>query len=143
MPESGLKNILATSRTIAVVGMSDRRHRESNRIGHLLRDVGYTIYPVNPTLAEVDGMTSYASLAELPVKPDIVNVFRNSDHAEEVVDQAIENDVKVLWFQLGAETSAAVDRGREAGIKVISGRCIAVEVRINGITIPSVDTADL
>ncbi len=87
-------------------------------------------------------MKSYASLADLPEKPDIVDVFRNSRYAEEVVDQAIENDVEVLWFQLGAETRAAVTRGIEAGMTVISGRCIAVEVRINGITIPAEGTVD-
>lgn len=127
--------ILREARTIAVLGLSDSPLRESRRIGLMLRDAGYTVYPVNPTIESVEGMRSFATPADVPEKIDILNVFRNRRHADEVVDAAIEAGVGVLWFQLETETKGAIERAREAGIEVVAHHCIAVEVRLRAISI--------
>ena len=127
--------ILRDARTIAVLGMSDSPLRESNRIGLMLREVGYSVYPVNPTIESVEDMKSWPTPADVPVPIDILNVFRNSSHAEEVVDAAIEAKVPLIWFQLETATRQAIERARGAGIEVIAHHCIAVEVRLRAISI--------
>jgi len=127
--------ILRDARTIAVLGMSDSPLRESNRIGLMLREVGYTVYPVNPTIESVEDMKSLPTPADVPEPIDILNVFRNSSHAEEVVDAAIEAKVPVIWFQLETATPHAIERARAAGIEVVAHHCIAVEVRLRAISI--------
>lgn len=117
--------------------MSDSPLRESYRIGMLLREVGYEVIPVNPTIAAVEEMTSWPTPSEVPGEIDILNVFRNRSHADQVVDAAIEAEVPVLWFQLDTETRSAVERARAAGITVVANRCIAVEVRLRGISLPT------
>ncbi len=128
-----ITDLLENSTTIAVYGMSDRPFRDSNRIGEMLINMGYTVYPVNPTIDSVHGLKSWPDLKSLPEKVDIVDVFRSPDYAKEVVQDAIDARAKAVWFQLGAENEEAEAMARAAGLEVISGHCIAVEIRRRGI----------
>ncbi|MEO8393964.1 MAG: CoA-binding protein [Chloroflexota bacterium] len=118
--------ILAAAKVIAVVGYSDDPDRTSYQIGGFLRDVGYTVYAVNPRVESIDGEKSYASLAEIPEAIDIVNVFRRSQFLAGVVDEAIAAGAKVVWSQLGVVDAAAAAKGEEAGVAVIMNTCIKV-----------------
>ena len=122
-----LRRILQEARVIAVVGYSDKPHRTSYRIGRYLREAGYKVYPVNPSVAEIDGVRSYASLAEVPVPIDIVNVFRRSEFLAEVVEQAIDVGAKAVWAQLGVVDELAAKKAEEAGLSVVMDRCIMVD----------------
>ena len=122
-----LRRILQEARVIAVVGYSDKPHRTSYRIGRYLREAGYKVYPVNPSVAEIDGVRSYASLAEVPVPIDIVNVFRRSEFLAEVVEQAIAVGAKAVWAQLGVVDELAAKKGEEAGLSMVMDRCIMVD----------------
>lgn len=128
-----ITDLLENSTTIAVYGMSNRPFRDSNRIGEMLINMGYTVYPVNPTIDSVHGLKSWPDLKSLPEKVDIVDVFRSPDYAKEVVQDAIDVGAKAVWFQLGAENEEAEAMARAAGLEVISGHCIAVEIRRRGI----------
>lgn len=125
----GLRRILKEARVIAVVGHSDRPQRTSYSIGRYLRDVGYRVYAVNPTITEVDGETVYPSLAEVPEPIDIVNVFRRSEFLDEVVDQAIAVGAKAIWAQLGVYDEAAARKAETAGLDMVMDRCIMVDHR--------------
>ncbi len=118
--------ILADAKVIAVVGYSDDPSRTSYQIGAFLRDVGYTVYAVNPTVESIDGEKSYASLAEIPEAIDIVNVFRRSQFLAGVVDEAIAAGAKAVWSQLGVVDAAAAAKGEEASVAVIMNTCIKV-----------------
>ncbi len=125
----GLRRILKEARVIAVVGHSDRPQRTSYSIGRYLRDVGFRVYAVNPTITEVDGEKVYPSLAEVPESIDIVNVFRRSEFLDEVVDQAIAVGAKAIWAQLGVYDEAAARKAETAGLDMVMDRCIMVDHR--------------
>ncbi len=131
--EDRITELLQEAETIAVLGISDSLMRDSYRIGEFLINAGYTVYPVNPTIESVFGLKAYPDLASLPVKVDIVDVFRNARYAKEVVRQAIDAGAKAIWFQYGAAEEEAEKMAEEAGLEVVSGRCIAVEFRRRGI----------
>ncbi len=122
-----LREILTASRVIAVMGHSDNPERTSYQIARMLRQVGYTVYPVNPTVTEIDGEPCYPTLLEVPEPIDIVDVFRRSEYLPEVVDQAIAAHAKVVWGQLGVAHELAGRVAEAAGIKVVMDRCIKVE----------------
>jgi predicted CoA-binding protein len=124
--DTAQRAILADAKVIAVVGYSDDPSRTSYQIGGFLKDVGYTVYAVNPTVDTIDGEKSYASLAEVPEPIDIVNVFRRSQFLDGVVDDAIAAGAKVIWAQLGVADAAAAAKGEEAGVSVIMNTCIKV-----------------
>jgi uncharacterized protein len=117
---------LADAKVIAVVGYSDDPSRTSYQIGGFLKDVGYTVYAVNPTVESIDGEKSYLSLADVPEPIDIVNVFRRSQFLAGVVDDAIAVGAKVVWAQLGVTDPAAAVKGEEAGVAVVMNTCIKV-----------------
>lgn len=125
--DNQMRDVLAQARTIAVVGHSDNPGRTSYQIARYLRNAGYTVYPVNPTVREIDGQPSYDSLADVPEPIDIVNVFRRSEYVADVVDEAIDVGAKAIWTQLGVVDNAAGQRALEAGIDVAMNRCIKVE----------------
>ncbi len=127
--EQAMRAVLANAKVIAVVGHSDKPYRTSYRIAQYLRTAGYTIYPVNPTVDTIDDQKSYASLAEIPVPIDIVNVFRRSEHLSSVVDAAIAAGAKVVWSQLGVVDAAAQQKALAAGIDMAMDACIKVEHR--------------
>lgn len=122
-----MRAALEQARVIAVVGHSDKPHRASYRIAQYLRQAGYTVYPVNPTVNEIDGQRSYASLDSIPEPIDIVNVFRRSEHLAEVVDDAIRVGAKVVWAQLGVVDEQAQQKAIDAGLDVAMNRCIKIE----------------
>jgi predicted CoA-binding protein len=124
--DAAQRMILSEAKVIAVVGYSDNPSRTSYQIGSCLKDVGYTVYPVNPTVESIDGAKSYASLAEVPEAIDIVNVFRRSQFLDGVVDDAIAAGAKVVWAQLGVADEAAAEKGEAAGVAVIMNTCIKV-----------------
>jgi predicted CoA-binding protein len=128
-----LRHLLTHSRTIAVVGHSDKPHRESYRIGMYLREAGYRVYAVNPTLTDIAGEPCYPSLAAVPEPIDIVDVFRRPVFLPEIVEAAIAVKAKALWTQLGVVHLEALARAREAGLMVVSNRCILVEHQRLGI----------
>ncbi|GAB4374339.1 MAG: CoA-binding protein [Elainellaceae cyanobacterium] len=122
-----LHDILIQSKVIAVVGHSDKPDRTSYQIAKFLRSAGYQVYPVNPTIQEIDGQRSYASLAEVPEPIDIVNVFRRSEFLNEIVEDAIAAHAKTLWAQLGVLDQAAALKAQQAGLNVIMNACIYTE----------------
>lgn len=124
-----LRNILTTSRTIAVVGASPKPWRDSGSIAQFLMKKGYKVFPVNPKYQEVLGEVCYPDLKSVPEKIDIVDVFRNSDAVDGVVSEAIEVGAKVVWMQLDVVNPDAAQRAEQAGLQVVMDRCIAVDHR--------------
>jgi predicted CoA-binding protein len=124
-----LKQILEDAKVIAVFGASTKPWRESNNISDFLIRKGYDVVPVNPRYQEVLGKKCYPDLPSIPLKIDIVDVFRNSDSVGEVVDQAIQAGAKTIWMQLGVINEAAAKKAEEAGLQVVMDHCIAVEHR--------------
>lgn len=128
-----MQELLENARTIAVVGHSDKNYRTSYQIANYLRAQGYTIIPVNPTVDTIDGEKSYASLADVPIPIDMVNVFRRSEHLAGIVDEAIALNIPAIWTQLGIIDINARDKAIDAGIKFAMDLCIKVEHRRLGI----------
>lgn len=124
-----IRRLLEQARVIAVVGHSDNPQRTSYRIAVYLREVGYRVHAVNPTIQEVDGQPVYPSLAEVPEPIDIVDVFRRSEFLDEVMDQAIAVGAKAVWAQLGVFDEAAGRKAEAAGLEVVMDRCIMVDHR--------------
>ena len=116
-------------RTIAVVGLSDNPSKPSHYVSAYMQRMGYKIYPVNPAIERVLGERSYASLPELPVKPDVVNVFRVPSQIPAIVDEMLRLGLKNLWVQLGIVNLEAAERAEQGGIRVVMDRCIMVEHR--------------
>lgn len=129
-PDAELVELLANARTVAVVGASPSDHRTSYSIAvWLMQNTPYEVYLVNPVAEgqEIRGHGFYASLADLPVVPDIVDVFRRSEHVPAVADEATEVQAKALWMQLGVVNDQAASKAKEAGLTVVQNRCIKVE----------------
>ncbi len=124
-----LRTLLQNARTIAVVGHSDKPYRTSYRIASYLREVGYEVYPVNPSISEVDGHPVYPDLASVPVPIDIVDVFRRSEHLQGVVQDAIAAGAKAVWAQVGVEDAQAAANAEAAGLQMVMDRCIMVDHR--------------
>lgn len=119
--------ILRSSRTIAVVGLSSRGFRPSHGVSQYLQSVGYRIIPVNPSETEVLGEKSYARLEDIPERVDIVNVFRRAEFVPQIVDSAIRIEARAVWMQEGVIHSEAAERARQAGLFVIMDACILKE----------------
>jgi predicted CoA-binding protein len=133
--DSYLRAILREVKTIAMVGASANWNRPSYFAMKYLQEHGYRVIPVNPAAAagEILGEKVYADLNELPVKVDMVDIFRNSDAAGPIVDQAIGIGAKVVWMQLGVRNDQAARRAEAAGLKVVMNRCPKIEhARLSG-----------
>ncbi|HEX6542398.1 MAG TPA: CoA-binding protein [Ktedonobacterales bacterium] len=132
----GIRDVLTRYRRIAVVGLSNNPDRPSYNVSAFLQEQGYEIYPVNPVLAgqEVLGRRVYASLAELPVRPEIVDVFRRSEFVPEIAEQAIAVGADVLWTQLFVINDAAAQRASDAGLAVVQNRCPKIEFHKLGLS---------
>ncbi len=122
-----IKNILDTSKTIAVLGLSPKPARASNQVAGYLKAQGYRIIPIRPGEEEILGEKVYASLDDVNGPIDIVDVFRNSDEVMAHAHEAIRLKPKVFWMQLYIENKEAAALLTEAGIDVIMNRCIKVE----------------
>ncbi|HSY68459.1 MAG TPA: CoA-binding protein [Edaphobacter sp.] len=118
-----------TPRTIAVIGLSEVPSKPSHYVSEYMQEHGYKIFPVNPSIPEVLGEKSYASLSDLPVKPDIVNVFRLPRFIPAIVDEMLQLGLPNLWVQQGIINLEAADRAEAGGIHVVMDRCIMVEHR--------------
>ena len=129
-PDDYLRDILGNVRTIAVVGASPRYQRPSHRVMAYLQQRGYRTIPINPNAADgtINGEKVYASLAEVAESIDMVDVFRRSEAAGGVVDEAIAIGAKVVWMQLGVRDDAAAARAEARGLKVVMNRCPAIEI---------------
>ena len=124
-----LRDILEKSSVIAMVGESNDHYYSSYQVAQYLKEMGYTVYPVNPMIKSVEGDRSYPSLSEVPEPIDIVDVFRDPTHLGGIVNEAIAVDAKTLWAQLGVVTSNQEPerKAKEAGLKVVSNRCMRTE----------------
>jgi len=125
-----IRNILASTQTIAVVGASDKPDRPAYGVMQFMQQRGYRCIPVNPRLAGkiLLGETVYPSLHEIPESVDMVDVFRRADAVEPIADDAIAIGAKVLWMQLGVVNETAAQRAVDAGLEVIMNRCPAIEI---------------
>jgi hypothetical protein len=127
--DADIARILAATRVIAVVGLSNNPARDSHRVAEYLRRNGYRVIPVNPRLRDWQGERAYAGLREIPEPIDLVDVFRRSDAVPALVEEAIAVGAKTVWMQEGIVHNAAAARAREAGIAVVMNRCILKEHR--------------
>jgi predicted CoA-binding protein len=125
-----LRDILMSVRTIAVVGASPRRERPSHGVMAYLQRRGYRTIPVNPNAAgiAINGERVYARLADISEPIDMVDVFRRTEMAGGVVDEAIAVGAKVVWMQLGVRNDDAAARAEAHGLKVVMNRCPAIEI---------------
>jgi uncharacterized protein len=127
MTDAEIKHILESSKTVAIVGLSDKPDRDSYRVAEYLQLQGFRIIPVNPSVASVLGERSYASVADIPEKMDVVDIFRKPDAVGPVVDEAIAAGARVVWMQLGSVNHAAAEAARAAGLEVVMDRCMKLE----------------
>jgi predicted CoA-binding protein len=118
-----IKRVLDDCKTIAVVGLSSNPGRPSYGVASYMRRRGYRVVPVNPNETEVFGDKAYASLAEVPGKIDLVDIFRRSSEAGHAVDEAIAVGAKAVWLQEGVIDQAAAKRAQDAGLLVVMDRC--------------------
>ena len=116
-------------RTLAVIGLSEVPSKPSHYVSEYMQRQGYKIYPINPSIPEVLGEKSYPSLADLPIKPDIVNVFRLPKFIPAIVDQMLQLGLPNLWIQQRIIHPEAAARAEAGGIHVVMDRCIMIEHR--------------
>jgi predicted CoA-binding protein len=128
-PDAELRRILRETRVIAMVGASPSWNRPSHFVLKYMQRKGYRVIPVNPAAAgqELCGERVFASLEEIPGSVDLVDVFRNSQAAGPITDQAIAKKAKVVWMQLTVRNDEAAARARAAGLAVVMDRCLKIE----------------
>jgi uncharacterized protein len=119
--------ILNTSKTIAVVGLSNNKFRPSYGVARYLQAAGYRIIPVNPNQEEVLGEKAYLGLEDVPERVDIVDVFRRSEFVAEIVESAIRIGARAVWMQEGVFSAEGAERARRAGLFVMENSCILKE----------------
>ncbi|OIP48860.1 MAG: CoA-binding protein [Deltaproteobacteria bacterium CG_4_10_14_3_um_filter_60_8] len=124
-----IENLLANTRTIAVVGLSPKENRPSNLVARYLLDAGFIVIPVNPGQTEILGRPCYPDLRAIPTPVDLVDIFRRGEEVGPVVDEAIAMGAKAVWMQEGIVNEAAAAKARGAGLTVIMDRCIKIEAQ--------------
>ncbi len=127
-----IDRILAESKTIAVVGVSERPDRPSHVVARYLKGRGYRLIPVNPNLVEFLGEKAYGSLSDIPVPVDLVDVFRRSEEVPSLAEEAVRVGARFFWMQEGVRNGAARDVLARAGIPVVMDRCIMKELARRG-----------
>jgi uncharacterized protein len=133
--DATLRSILSQTRTIAVVGLSSKPHRDSHGVARYLQHQGYKVVPVNPNEPEVLGETAYPSLLDVPteVAIDIVDVFRKAEETPPVAEQAVSIGARVLWLQEGIVSDEARRIAEEGGLTVVMDLCIrTTRARLEG-----------
>ena len=125
--DAGLRRILETHKVIAMVGLSPKADRPSNTVARYLLAQGYTVIPVNPGQREILGQPCYASLRDIPVKVDMVDVFRNAADVPPIAADAIAIGAKSLWLQLGVINPEAAEAASNAGLDVVMDRCPKID----------------
>jgi predicted CoA-binding protein len=131
MTKAAIRQSLANCKTIAVVGLSPKPHRDSFRVAKYMQDHGFRIVPINPNAHEVLGEKAYASLTEAAQheRIDMVNCFRNSEDIPPIAAEAIAIGAKSLWLQLGVVNDTAAKQATNAGLVVVQNLCLMVEHR--------------
>ncbi len=130
---AGLRRILATSRVIAVVGLSGNWYRPSYFAAKYMQEHGYRIIPVNPNYREVLGEKCYPDVTSIPDRIDVVDCFRRPDEMPPLAREAVAKGAKVLWMQLGIRNDEAAGIANAAGLDVVQNRCVKIEhARIMG-----------
>ena len=134
MTQAAICQSLADCKTIAVVGLSPKPHRDSFRVAKYMQDHGFRIVPINPNAPEVLGEKAYASLTEASTheRIDMVNCFRNSEDIPPIATEAIAIGAKSLWLQIGVVNDAAAKQATDAGLVVVQNLCLMVEHRQQG-----------
>lgn len=122
-----IAEILKSTRTIAVVGLSSKPHRPSYSVAAYLQSAGYRIIPVNPHEKEVLGERAYARLEDVPEPVDLVDIFRRSEFVPEIVESAIRIGAKAVWMQEGVIHPEAAERAHQAGLAVVMDLCTLKE----------------
>jgi hypothetical protein len=124
-----IRHILHNCRTVAVVGLSPKPHRDSFEVARYMQAQGWRIIPVNPTVSEVLGEKAYPTLTEAArhERIELVNVFRNSADVPPVAQEAIAIGAQALWLQMGIEHAEAAAQARAAGLRVVQNKCLMVE----------------
>jgi hypothetical protein len=130
--EDRIGNILAGSRTVAVVGISDKPDRPSHAVAKYLQDRGFRVIPVNPMIREVLGEKSYRSLSEIPGKVDLVDVFRRSGEVPPIAEEAVRIGARFFWMQEGVVSEPAREILDAAGIPWVMDRCVKKELAKRG-----------
>ena len=131
MTQTAIRQSLADCKTIAVVGLSPKPHRDSFRVAKYMQDHGFRIIPINPNASEVLGEQAYATLTEAAqhARIDMVNCFRNSEDIPPIAAEAIAIGAKSLWLQIGVTHDDAAAQATAAGLVVVQNRCLMVEHR--------------
>jgi predicted CoA-binding protein len=124
-----IRALLASARTIAVVGLSDKPDRDSYRVAAYLQQAGYRVLPVNPAVDAVLGEKAYARLEDIHEPIDIVDIFRRPEAVPPIVDSAIAIGAKAVWMQEGIAHNESADKARAAGLTVVMNKCILQEHR--------------
>jgi predicted CoA-binding protein len=127
VPDEEVVDILKNAKTIAVVGISHKEDRDSNKVARYIQDHGYKMIPVNPKYKEVLGEPCYPDLASVPEHIDVVDIFRNVDIIPSVVDEAIAVKAGAVWMQLGLAHNESARKACEAGLKVVQNKCVKIE----------------
>jgi predicted CoA-binding protein len=125
--EAVLRKLLMDAKRIAVVGLSPKTHRDSNRIARYLQEHGYEVVPVYPREDEILGQKVYRRVQDVPEPIDLVDVFLRSEHLPAAFDDILASRVPAIWTQLGCVDEDGAARAREAGRTVVMNRCIKVE----------------
>ena len=128
MSDEQIRELLRSTKTIAVVGMSSNPMRPSFGVSRFLQRQGFRVIPVNPNEREVLGERAYRSVREVPDAIDIVNVFRRPARVPEVVEDALEKGARCIWMQEGVVNHEAAKKAEEAGLPVVMDRCILKEL---------------
>jgi len=121
------KDLLASSKIIAVVGLSPKTDRPSNGVANYLKAHGYRVVPVNPLYEEILGEKSYKSLSDIPDKVDVVDIFMRAENVVPVVEEAIKIKPKAIWLQLGIVNDEAKTLAEKSGIVFVQNLCIKLE----------------
>ena len=127
MSDDPIRDLLEQGKVIAVVGLSSKPHRPSYGVARYMQSAGYRIIPVNPNEREVLGEKCYARLEEIPIRVDIVDIFRRSEFVPPLVESAIVLGAHSVWLQEGVIHEGAAARARAAGLEVVMDRCILKE----------------
>ncbi len=123
-----LRDLLLATRSVAVLGASPEATRPSHRVaGYLLGGTGYEVFLVNPNASQILGRPVYPSLGALPVRPDLVDVFRRPAELAGVLEEAVAVGASTLWLQLGLSDAAVAGRAEAAGLTIVMDRCLKIE----------------
>jgi hypothetical protein len=124
-----IRRVVATARTVAVIGASPDPARPSHGVARYLQTAGLRIFPVNPSIETLFGVPAYPSLADLPEPVDIVDVFRRPEYTVDIAKAAVAANAGTLWLQLGVVNVEAARIAADGGLDVVMNRCIAIEHR--------------